>query len=628
MKSVFHYFIKNYKLTLLVSVLFLFLGLSGIRSIKRETRPPVDFASASIITVYPGSSPQEIEEGVTDRIEERLRGIEGVKDVTSTSEAGRSQIVIRIDMDHYDSQEVLDEIQREIQRVTQLPEDLPDPPLFTHYNAAEIPILKFAVSGSNENRKRDRLVRDLQDELEDVSGVSAVQLSGFREREFQVLLDSQKMDHYYVGIQEVVDAVKTRTQNIPAGYLKQPGDQRLVRVTGQIKSVDELADIIVRSNFSGQSIRIKDIAQVNDGMEDPTIYVRVNSLPSTTLVVTKTAEADTIRVNESLLKTIETFKKKLPEGYSITIYDNESDRIANRLEIVLDNALFGLALVLVILFLFLPGYLGAVAALSLPLSILGTVGMMPILGVNFNNITLLAFVIALGMLVDNAVVISENYARLRFEGLERGPAALKAVHQFWLPIVATVATTVIAFLPMLVTSGIMGQFIKWIPIMVSVALAVSLFEAFIMLPARLQFTVRQLNTFEHKSGKTHTGWFDVWKNKFEDFMRFCVRRRYLVTFTITAAIVSSGVVSAVGNRFELFPSEHTEYYNAKFEMPISSTLEQTDEASAILSDRIMKTIGSDIISYIITNTGSSQFGFRDPQAKTGSYVGMLTIAVP
>lgn len=628
MKKLFSYFVKNHKLAFLIGFLLLFLGLSGINTVRRETRPPVDFASASIVTIYPGSSPQEIEEGITDRIEERLRGIEGIKDVSSTSEAGQSKIVVRVDMDDYDSQRVLDDIQRELQRVQRLPEDLPDPPIFTHFNAAEIPILKLALSGSNERRKRDQLVRFLQDELEDVPGVATVQLSGFREREFQVLLDSKKMDRLHVGISEVVEAVKRRTQNIPAGYLKQPGDQRLVRVTGQIDSTDELQDIVVRSNFSGQNIRIKDIAKVEDGMEDADILVRVNGHASTTLVVTKTAESDTIQVNQMLLKKMRDFEARLPAGYSIVVYDDESERIGNRLEIVVDNALFGLVLVLIILFIFLPGSLGLAASLSLPLAVMGTIGLMPLLGVNFNNITLLAFVIALGMLVDNAVVISENYARLRFEGLSRNDAAIKAVHQFWLPIVATVATTVIAFLPMLVTSGIMGQFIRWIPIMVSVALSVSLFEAFFLLPSRLKFTVKSLHRYKKTDSEGSTTWFDRWRIQFESFMRFCIKKRYWVTLAISLLMISSAVVSIVGNRFELFPSEHVEYYNAKYETSITNTLEETDIAAAQFSQRVIDALGSDVVKYVISNTGASQFGFRDPQAKRGSYVGMLTIAIP
>ena len=228
------------------------------------------------------------------------------------------------------------------------------------------------------------------------------------------------MQDLHVGITEVEKAVRERTQDIPAGFIRTPGDQKLVRVTGQVKTAEEMGDIVVRSNFSGQRIRIKDVAEVKDGSEDPSVTVRVNGEPATLIIVSKKADADAITVFERLQAHIDDFqKKRLTSGYQIITYNDEPSRIKNRLGIVINNALSGLVLVFIILLLFLPGVLGVMASLSLPLAIFGTLGMMPLMGVNFNNITMLALVIAIGMLVDNSVVISENYARLRLDGLNR-----------------------------------------------------------------------------------------------------------------------------------------------------------------------------------------------------------------
>ncbi|MCB9026286.1 MAG: efflux RND transporter permease subunit [Bdellovibrionaceae bacterium] len=625
MSAFFNFFIQNYKLSGLMVLVLIFLGVIGVKNLKSESRPPVDFAKVTISTVFPGASPEEIEEMITSKIEDEIRGIEGIKDVSSVSETGQSNVSIRIDMDNFNTNKVADDIQRSVQRVQDLPADILDRPSFLKFNAKEIPIIEMAILGSNENRKRDQLADELESILEEDSGVSSIRLSGYQNREFQVLLDPQKMQKNYIGITEVVEAIKRRSQNIPAGFIRIPENQKLVRVTGQIKSAAEMADIVVRSNFSGKKVLIKDIAEIKDGKEDASIKVQVDGEPATLITVSKKAQADAIKTVENLNVLISRFESKLPQGYRIIEYNNEASRIADRLNIVINNALFGLVFVFVIMLIFLPGVLGAMASLSLPLALMGTLGLMYIWDINFNNITMLAMVIAIGMLVDNSVVISENYARLRMEGLDNKPAALKAVHQFWIPLTATVLTTIVAFLPMLVTKGIMGQFIKWIPIMVSVALSMSLIEGFLLLPARLQFTVNKLQKYKTNSNNQHQLWFDKLKNKFEYFMSSCIHKRYWILFLITVLLVSSVIINIKANRFELFPSEEVEYYFASFESPITSTIEQTDAMAKDLSFKVKKELGEEV-NYIVSRVGNMRIGTRG-DSKNGDYVGMLTIAI-
>ena len=625
MKRFLYLFIINYKLSGLMILIFLLLGIMGIKNLKSETRPPVDFAKVSITTVYPGASPQEVEEMITDKIEDAIRGTEGIKDVASVSETGLSTITVRIDIDNFDTSKVADEIQRNVQRVQDLPADILDRPNFVKFNAKEIPIIEMALIGPNQNRERDRWVDELESLLEEDSGVANIRLSGYQNREFQVLLDPNRMKEHYVGISEVVEAIRRRNQNIPAGFIRIPENQKLVRVTGQIKSAQEMADIVVRSNFTGKRILINDIASIKDGKEDTTVIVQVDGQPATLITVSKKAHADAIQTINNINKLIEEFKNKLPKEFKLIEYNNEASRIADRLNIVINNALFGLIFVFIIMMIFLPGTLGAMASLSLPLALMGTVGFMYMWDINFNNITMLALIIAIGMLVDNSVLISENYARLRMEGISNQEAVLKAVHQFWIPLTATVLTTVVAFLPMLVTKGIMGQFIKWIPIMVSLALTMSLFEGFLLLPARLQFTIKHLQKYKiDNQGQRHT-WFDGLKSRFENFMFTCIKKRYGILFLITVTLVASTLLNVKANRFELFPSEEVEYYFASFEAPITNTIEQTDLMARELSEKIRSLLKEDI-RYIVARVGNMRIG-TSGESKSGDYVGMLTVAI-
>ena len=628
MNRVIVFFIDNWKLSLILMIFLIIAGLGGLNQVRRESRPPVDFARVTITTLYPGASPEEVEELITMKIEDAIREVEGIKDVRSVSQPNRSTINVRIDMDNVETSVVVDDLQRAVQRVSDLPAEVRDPPLFQESYAKEIPILELAIIGPNIGRKRDLLADDLKNKLEDQRGVAEVRLSGFRRREFLILIDPQALQRNYIGISEVTRAVRQRIPNIPAGYLRTPGNQKMVRVTGQVDRASQLEDIVVRSNFSGQKIRIRDVAKVQDGMEDPTTLVRVNGKPATLLTATKKAEADTIRTMENLQTVLSTATTSMPEGYKLITYNDEASRISDRLGIVINNALGGLALVLVILLIFLPGYLGLMASLSLPFAIMGSLALMPVMGVNFNNITMLALIIAIGMLVDNAVVISENYARLRLDGLDRQKAAFKAAHQFWLPLTATVLTTVAAFLPMLVTKGVMGQFIMWIPIMVTIALLMSLVEAFLLLPARLQITV--LNLEKYRSSQTSKGrtWFDSVRDGFESFMATAIRRRFIVFGAITGLLIGSIFVAKYFNRFELFPSEQVEYYFARFEAPIATTIESTDKWNGERADKIYQALGEEELRYIVARSGIARIGFNDPQAKNAEYVGMLTINIP
>lgn len=606
-----------------MSLLALFSGIMGLRTLTRESRPPVDFATVVVSTPYPGASPEEVEEQVTNKLEEEIRTVEGIKDTTSISKSGSSSITIRIDSDNYNSTRVADDIQRAVQRVT-LPPVILDDPIVFRANAKEIPIFELGISGSNEGRVRDRLADDLKDILEDVTGVSKVTLRGYQKRAFLVQLNRQKMQGLQIGINEVLDAVRARNRDTPAGYVEVGKQKQLIRIQGRVRSAKEAEEIVVRSNFSGQSVRIKDIATVVDGEEESNLIAKIDGIEASLISVTKTANSDSIRVVSGLKEELEAFKTRLPKNYKIIVYADEAKDVKFRLDIVTSNALTGLILVLISLLVFLPGSAGIMSGLSMPISIFATLGIMSVVGANFNNITMLALVIVLGMIVDNSIVISENYSRHRFEGLAPREAALKAAHEFWLPITATSITTIAAFLPMLTTTGIMGQFIRWIPIVVSIALAVSLIESFILLPARLQFTVRSKPGVPLDEEKT---WFDFFIRNFEKILRQCLKHRYIVVGAISAVLLLSVASSVKFNRFVLFPRDNVETYLARYEIEKGSRLEVTAAETEGLEDKVLKALGKDIVEFQVNSVGRSSTGDRDPLGKVADYVGMISIKI-
>jgi multidrug efflux pump subunit AcrB len=628
MRPLFLFFVKNYKVTLTLTLFTLIAGVLGLVSLRRETYPAVNFAQVLVTTIYPGSSSQEVDERVTSKIEDELRTVDGLKQVSSVSQAGLSTIDIRIDADQFDNDQVVTEAQRAVQRVNGLPPDLLEQPNFVEIDTREIPVIELALIGPNDNRRRDELTDMIKERLEDIKGVSKVRLDGFFEREIHINMDPRKLAEQYVSVAQVVQAVSARLQNIPAGFVKNTTDETLVRLRGKLGKVDEFSDLVIRSNFSGERVRLRDVATVVDAYEDPRIMARANGQPATILTVLKRGEADSIATVDLLLARLEDIRSQLPSDFQLIKFTDEGSKIKDRLQIVSNNTLTGLVLVLVILIFFLPGIAGVVSSLSLPICVMGVTACMPLFGVTFNTITMLGIIIVVGMLVDNTIVITENYSQIRLRGVDPVTAATDAAHQFWIPITATVLTTIAAFLPMLVTKGVLGQFIRGIPIVVTVALVLCLFEAFFLLPMRLRFTLRNTPKSADSSAAQRRDWWTPVRERFESAMRWTVRMRYVTFVGLTLFLIGSIAFSVKFNRFELFPAEGVEMYIARYELPKGSSLEATDLESARLSNAITEIIGESNLSGVVGRAGTSYGGPGDPGGGNGNNIGGVVAYVP
>lgn len=606
---------------MIVMAFFIIFGLRGLSKLNSESFPSVNLGTAIITTIYPGAGPKEVEEEVTKPIEDEIRTVRGLKDVRSVSQSSLSKFTVRVDIDNYDVKEVMDDLQKAVQRVADLPPDILEMPRFQEINSEEFPAIEIAVVGPNDHRQRDKFAEFLKDRLEDNKKVLGVSYSGFREREFSVGLFKEKLDFYYLGISEISRVLMARNRNIPAGNLKKKDETLLVKLDGKVSDIDELENIYVRSNFSGKNTQLKDIADIHDGMEDPDVIARLDGKPATLLIVTKKSGEDTIQLVDEIAEQLKTIV--VPAGLKISVYANEAKKVKRRMEILSTNAFFGLILVIIFLLLFLPGKVGIMAAISLPLSVLATLGVMPSMDMNINTITVLALVISLGMMVDNSVVIAEYFTRLRQEGVDLKEAAITSAHQFWLPITCTALTTIAGFLPMLVTKGTMGQFIRYIPIIVTLALSISLFESFFMLPARLMF-VGKLSNKEKDEEKHKTHWFDKVTAKFEKLMDVLIHKRYWVMLGFGFIIGGSLFMLIYVNKFILFPADQTELYISRFATQGSSSVEATDRAANQLSHEVKKLLGDDA-EFIVARSGVINIGPGDPKNKDGYNVGMLSI---
>ncbi len=621
MKFFVDFFIRNYKLTIVVTLFLVIFGVQGLGRMNSEAWPQVDFATAVITTQYKGASPEDMEALITKPIEDEIRTVSGLKDVKSTSQTGLSMIMVRIDMDNVDEVEVMDDLQKAVQRVSKLPPDLEQQPLFIELKSDEFPAIEIAVVADGNDRLRDRIADLLKDEIEDLDNVKEVRPTGFREREFTIELDVKKMDSMHIGVTEVLAKLASRNISVPGGDMEK-GDQRdLVKLEAKVKDANDLKELVVRSNFNGQVVKLGSIARIADGAEDPRTLASHNGKEAVLLTVNKKGAADTLKLAADVREILKKYRKTWKGQAEFNIFYDEGIMVETKLSTLSNNAWSGLILLVAFLMLFMPGKIGIMTSLSLPVGIMACFGLMPLFGLNLDSMSILAFIIAMGNLVDNSIVISDNFINLRRAGAEIIPAVKQSVMDLWAPITATVLTTIASFLPMLVTKGIMGEFIRPIPIVVTIALVVSLFESFFLLPIRLIFVGKNVKK-NTDDGKVH--WFDTWRAKFEKVMTWVVYHRYITVGACCALILSSLLLMAFGNKFILFPSEQTEIYLARIESPRGTPIEVTAQNAAELSKEIMKATPG-WTREVTGRAGSSKPFPDDPKGGDGDSQGLIII---
>ena len=627
MTNISRFFLENYKFTMVLTVFFVIFGWGGLTSLNSESFPNVNIGQVIITTQYKGSTAEDIESKITKPIEDQIRSVTGIKEVKSISQPGESKILTVVDVDNYPVEEVIADLQRAVDRVPDLPVDLENPPAFAEVKTDEFPVIEVAIVGPNTDRLRDRVAIEMEEELEDNKNISSIRKSGYRERQYSILVDSKKLDRLHVGLNEVTAAVNSQNVTIPGGTLENGNRQTLVKIDGKLKSTEGLENIVVRANFSGGKILLKDVAEVVDSEQDARTLARHGGDEATFLIISKKTGADIIELANQVKEQIDRFNQKYQGKLEFEIYNDEGIRVGNRLEVLQSNGLAGLVLVFFFLMLFLPGRAGFMASLSLPLAVFATFGYIQMAGMTINTITILAMVISIGMLVDNAVVIAENFVRLKSEGYGGKEAALSSIQTLWLPITATALTTIAAFLPMLVTKGIIGQFIRGIPLVVTASLVISLVECFILLPARL---VRQKDAEgeSHEQGPRGEASGDWFTKRivptFSAFVRQLVKYRYISALGFSGIIGFSIFMMTVGNKFILFPADQTEIYIGRLEMPRGTTIEATNLAMKDISLAVKEKLGESMKG-ITATVGIAEQDPNDPKGQRGENVGLLRI---
>jgi multidrug efflux pump len=475
--------LKNKTTIYIFTALLIFFGMFSYNKMPRELMPEIVVPYIFIQTVYPGNSPEDIENLITRPIEKELKGMQGAKKVTSASYQDVSTIVVEFNTTVPVKQALQDTKDRVDKSISKLPNDLQTDPLVMDLDFSEFPIVNVNLSGEYSMRDMKKFAELLQDEFEGLREISEVSIRGIDEREIQVNVDPFKLEATGLTFEDIALAIQLENITMGAGEFTADQTRRVIRTVADYTDMDQISNTIVKINF-GKPVYLRDVADVEDTYKERSTIARLDNKPVVTLSVTKKSGENILNASDNVRKTIEELKSdgSLPGNLDVIVTDDSSVYIRDEIQNLENSIIIGVILVVFVLYLFL-GFRNALfAGLAIPLSMFMSFIILDQRGTTLNNMVLYSLILALGMLVDNAIVVVENVYRLYSSGYSLINATKKGVSEIAFPIIASTLTTLAAFFPLLMWEGIVGEFMKVLPQTLIIVLASSLFVALIINP--------------------------------------------------------------------------------------------------------------------------------------------------
>ncbi|MEM9801825.1 MAG: efflux RND transporter permease subunit [Planctomycetota bacterium] len=563
------------------NLVMLALAIGGVvvyRGMPREVFPDFSLDAVEIFTVFPGASPIDVERLVTAPIEDVLDGLDGVKEMRSVSREGLSRIQLTLDDGAGVSGVLADARDRVRGGDVELPEDAEEPVVTEVQN--RFPVIAVFVYGRAEDRVLERIAEEEARALEALPGVASVVSTGTLEPRIWIEVEPAELQRHGLTLDAIAAAVAARTAEAPLGSVQVDEKERLLRVGGDVQWARDLADLPVATSPTGGIVTLERIARLAEATERGQSRGRFNGLPCVHLQVNKTASGDTIDIARDVRKTIAERADAMPDGVALGTNSDLSIYVENRLRTMTESGLLGAGLVMLALLLFLSPRVALVTALGIPISFLGGIMLAGTLGVTMNMIAMFALIVVLGMIVDDAIVVGENVFRRMEEGDAPDVAAVEGTVEVGRAVVATILTSIAAFLPILLLSGSTGLFLRPLPIVVAACLVISLVEAFTILPAHLAHwtskrAVARMQARAAQSGGTIRRWYTPVQDGYASFLRLALRWRYA---TLAFALGGGAVVAALGATripFVLFDDFESKLFYVSLRLDSSASIDET-----------------------------------------------------
>lgn len=576
------WFAKNPVASNLLMFGILIAGLtSASRSVPVETFPSFELDTVTVNTQFRGATPKTVEDGITLRIEEAISDVEGIEELTSRSSEGSSVVIAEVN-DSYNKRDVLDDIKVRVDALNTLPSEAEKPTVAL--NARNRTVIWIAIQGEVETKVLRSVAGQFREGLLTYDQISNVELQGVAEYQMNIEITPQTLDAYNLSLEQVGRAIRAGARDVSAGNVQTLNGDILVRSDGQAYTREEFAAIPILSNSQGTPITLGDIANIDDGFEEKSLITTFNGTPAIMVQVRRVGEQSALQVAEQTKEFMAKFAENLPSGVSIDFWDDDSAYLKTRIGAVLNSAWLGGILVMILLSLFLRPAVAGWVFLGIPVSFMGAFLFMPQVGGTFNVVSLLAFIMVIGIVVDDAIVTGENIYRRMREGMDPKKAAIVGTQEITVPVTFGILTTVVAFMPLGYLQGTRYDFIgSQMPMVVIPVLLMSLVESKLVLPSHMShIRARDENSELGLLGRTQQkisrGLENFVDNTYSPFLRRCVDNKGItVTLLLSLSAVVVAAISLGHIRYSPFPYVESDTVRINLTMPESTGFETTNK---------------------------------------------------
>ena len=585
MESVLRFFIERHLLVNVIAGTLVVLGYLSATALNREFIPSVQSPLIFITANLPGASARDVETKITIPIEQALEGLDGIDYFTTIVSDNTSYTSVRL-YDDYDATEIEaaeTDLRAAVDRITDFPDEMEDEPVLEHFNPGRTIVLEVILSGPEP--ELSRTAEDLENRLERLDLVSDVVAVGLDDPEVRVLIDPVLAREHGVTIQEVISAVQRRNVSSTGGVLESPAERRQVAMWSRFEDPAEVAETILRFHPETGALRIRDIARIETRREDTGLVVHANGRRGITLMVKKRETADIIDTVEQVQAAVAA--APIPDRIEMATINDESGMISNRLELMFTNGLIGLVLVTAVLFLFVRPAPALWILVGIPVVFMAAMTLVGPFGMTLNLMALTGFIVVLGMVVDDAVVVSERIALKHAQGLAPEQAALAGTREMVAPVTAAALTTMLAFLPLTVLGGMPGRIMWQIPAVVVLVLVFSLVESFFILPAHQSTVSAGANLKKRR-------FMLVLEARYRTAARWILGHRLA---TLTAALTVFALIMVFVRPlvpFVLFPQQDADRLLVKVTTPPGTSFEQTEAVASDLAVQLLEITAGDI----------------------------------
>ena len=596
--SIAEFSVKNKVFVNLLMVIIIIAGIFSVLSLPQEDIPPIDFHWAFIQVVYPGASPRDVEEIVIKPLEEKIKGYDKIDEVISKSSEGFGFIIVKfLEMSDLEFKGKLQDIRGDIDKLDLEDEiDVNVDEISTSYF---LPIMNIGILYSTDEKKAIDIAEELKDRLEQIPDIVNIKVSGIGDKQIRVVLNLQKLLQSHISLSQIINTIRTNNVFLPLGEIELNKEKLTMVIRGKLKK-EQLDNLVVAVNKDGHKVMLKDIATIEYTRKQADILSKINGKNMILISFSKKAKGKTLKIVKEVKDLLEDYSNSLPPYIQLKILYDASVNIKRNINLLVKNAIIGLFVVFWVVLIFIGFYNAILASVGIPISFLITFIFMHITGQTINSSSLFGLIMVLGIIVDDAIIILENvFSKREKENLNLEEATIKGTEEVTSAVVSGVLTTVAAFIPLMFLPGTFGKFLKVIPIVVSISLLGSLFEALFILPSHIvDWTPKKYN-FKEKIK------FTKFQQLYEKALVYVLERRYrflLIIFIMFLSVIP--IIRYIG--IDLFKGDPYPYFRVLIKLPEGTSIEKTEKVLSNISKYVYKRIGEDNIDYIEEDAGLFQ----------------------